>query len=157
LLPIWTGLGTTNNWSDPANWSTNAVPAAGATVTFNGTSSKNAVVDAGFAGTVAAVQINSGYTGTRSLNRNLTVTGAFSEAAGAFSAGANTLLVAGNLTYTGGTFDAGTGTVTINGTTANQNLSAPGVNFYNFTLANSGHSLNITGTLTVTGTFTWLR
>ena len=75
----WTGLGTTNNWSDPANWSANVVPGPGTTVIFDGTSSKNAIVDPGFAGTVAAVQINSGYTGTVSLDEGLTVTGAFTS------------------------------------------------------------------------------
>ena len=65
--------------------------------------------------------------------------------------------MAGDFTRSGGTFNAGTGTVTIDGTAANQNISAAGVNFNNFILANSAHSMNVTGTLTVNGTFTWLR
>jgi hypothetical protein len=154
---IWTGAGSTNNWSDPANWNANAIPVSGATVVFNSTSSKNAVVDPAFAGTVSIVQINSGYAGTVSLSRNLTVTGSFTDSAGTFSEGTFTLFDAGDFTKNGGTFNAGTGTVNMDGTAANQNISATGMSFYNFTLANSGHSLNVTGTLTVNGTFTWLR
>src|SRR5882724_9235511 len=51
----WTGLGTTNNWSQAANWSTNAIPASADTVVFDSTSGKNATVDASFAGTVTQV------------------------------------------------------------------------------------------------------
>jgi Bacterial Ig domain len=157
----WTGLGATNNWSEAANWSADAVPGAGTTVIFNGTSSKNALVDSGFAGTVAAVQINAGYTGTVSLNENLTVQGAFSEASGTFNAGADTLFVAGNFTYTAGVFNAGTGTVTFdqsNSSASTVTVSAAGVNFNNVTIAQSNPSagvnqLAIAGTLSVDGTF----
>jgi hypothetical protein len=135
-------------------------------VVFNGTSSKNAVVDAGFAGTVAAVQINSGYGGTVSLNENLTVTANFTEAAGIFSAGASTLFVAGNFTVSGGTFNAGTGTVTFNqsGGTTNSTVtvSAPAVTFNNVTVAQGApvasnvlNVLAISGSITVNGTFTY--
>ncbi|MDB5339288.1 MAG: Hemagluttinin repeat-containing protein, partial [Planctomycetaceae bacterium] len=55
-------------------------------------------------------------------------------------------------------FVAGTGTVIFNGTAANQNIVAGTVGFYNLTDANaSGFSLNVTGTMIVNGTFTWLR
>src|SRR5436190_1716771 len=46
----WTGNGTTNNWSQAANWSTNTVPGAADTVVFDSTSGKNATVDSSFAG-----------------------------------------------------------------------------------------------------------
>ncbi|HEX4794526.1 MAG TPA: FG-GAP-like repeat-containing protein [Humisphaera sp.] len=154
---IWTGAGTNNNWSNAANWNMHTIPGLGATVIFNATSSKDAIVDAAFAGTVGVLQINSGYTGTVSLSRNLTLTGSFAESAGTFSEGTYSLFDAGDFTKVGGTFNAGKGAVVMNGTAANQNISATDVNFYNFTLANSAHSLNVTGTLTVNGTFTWLR
>ncbi len=154
---VWTGAGGNGKWSTAANWNLNAVPGPGATVAFNATSSKSATVDPAFAGSVAALQINAGYAGTVSLGRNLTVAGSFIQAAGTFAEGTSTLLVAGDFTKVGGTFNAGTGTVTIDGTAANQNLSAAGVNFHNFTLANGAHALDVTGTLTVNGTFTWLR
>lgn len=154
----WTGLGATSNWSEGANWSTQAPPTAASTVIFDATSSKNAVLDGGFAGTVAVVQINSGYSGTISLGQNLIITGNFTESAGNFSAGSSTLFVGGNVAVSGGTFNAGTGTLTFNSSTVSQNVAATGVNFYNVTLANTlGHSLNVSGTLTVNGTFTWLR
>jgi uncharacterized lipoprotein NlpE involved in copper resistance len=54
-LDTWTGLGATNSWSEAANWSKDAAPGSGDTVIFDGHSGKNAGVDAGFAGTVAAV------------------------------------------------------------------------------------------------------
>jgi hypothetical protein len=154
---IWTGGGSTNNWSDPANWSSSAVPNSSATVVFDGTSSKNAVVDSAFAGTVNAIQVNSGYTGAITLGNNLAITTSFTQSAGTFSAGSFNLSLAGDFTYTGGAFNAGSGTLTVNGTAANQNISAAGMTFNNFTLANSAHSLNVTGTLTINGTFTWLR
>ncbi len=154
---IWTGLGTSNNWSDAANWSANAAPSTGMTVIFNSTSSKNAIVDTAFTGTVNILQIASGYAGTVSLSKNLTLTSSFTESAGTFNEGTSTLFVAGDFTVNGGTFNPGTGNVTMNGTAANQNISATGVNFYNFTLANGAYALNVTGTLTVNGTFTWLR
>jgi hypothetical protein len=154
---IWTGAGTNSDWSNKANWSANAVPGAGDTVIFNSTSSKNAIVDSAFAGTVGNLEIESGYAGTVSLGRNLTLADSFTESAGTFSEGTFALFVAGDFTKNGGTFNAGTGNVEIDGTAANQNISATGVSFYNFTLANSAHSLNVTGTLTVNGTFTWLR
>jgi hypothetical protein len=153
----WTGGGTSSNWSDAANWAAHAVPGSAATVVFNSTSGKNAIVDSAFAGVVGAVQLNSGYTGTVTLNRNLSITGGLTESAGTFNAGTYTLNIAGDFAKNGGTFNAGTSTVTINGTAANQNISAAGVSFYNFTLANSAHSLNVTGTLIVNGAFTWLR
>jgi hypothetical protein len=153
----WTGGGLTSNWSDSANWSSNSIPNSAATVVFNGSSSKNAIVDSAFAGTINAMQIISGFTGTITLARNLSLTAGFTEAAGNFSEGTYNLTLAGDFTHTGGSFNAGTGTLTIDGTAANQNISAAGINFYNFTLANSAHSLNVTGTLTVNGIFTWLR
>jgi hypothetical protein len=219
-LSTWTGLGTTNNWSDAANWSAGSVPDTYTTVIFDGTSSKDAIVDSAFAGAVAAVQINIGSTGTVSLNENLTVTGAFTQQAGAYDANgyativtglttvsggtylastntqtftngltvsggtftgstgtvttlnvtlssgtlnapAGILTVAGgNFTYTGGTFNADLGTVTYTGTNASPTVSigTGSVQFYNFQDAMTNTfpaGLTITGTLTVTGTFTW--
>ena len=114
-LDTWTGLGATNNWSDAGNWSKDAAPGSGDTVVFDGHSGKNATVDAAFAGTVAAVQINSGYTGTVSLNQNLTVTGAFTEQAGTYNADGFATTVTGLTTLSGGTYLASTTTQTLTG------------------------------------------
>ena len=42
---VWTGLGTTNNWSDSANWSLKAVPGPVTIARFDNTSQKDAIVD----------------------------------------------------------------------------------------------------------------
>ena len=88
-------------------------PGSGDTVVFDGHSGKNATVDAAFAGTVAAVQINSGYTGTVSLNENLTVTGAFIEQAGTYNANGYATTVSGSTILSGGTYLASTNTQTL--------------------------------------------
>lgn len=41
----WTGLGSTNNWSDAGNWSGSAVPDCNDHVVFNSTSSKNCLIN----------------------------------------------------------------------------------------------------------------
>jgi hypothetical protein len=171
----WTGLGTTTNWSDAANWSTGAVPDAAATVVFDGTSSKNATVDAGFAGTVAGVEIDKGYSGTVALNEGLTVTGTFTEQAGTYNANGYTTAVTGlttvsggayltatgaqtftgGLTVAGGKFTGSTGTVTTaNVTLAGGNLTAPSgtldVTGGNFTYTAGTFNAN-RGTVTYTG------
>jgi hypothetical protein len=46
----WTGLGTTPNWSQAANWSTRKVPTSMDTVVFDGTSGARSIVDGAFAG-----------------------------------------------------------------------------------------------------------
>jgi hypothetical protein len=103
----WTGGGGSNhNWSDAANWNTSVVPRATDTVTFDGTSANNSAVDAAFGGTVAGISINSGYTGTITLGRSLTVNGAFTQGAGTLDESGNTLTLQGNLTQTAGTFAA---------------------------------------------------
>jgi RHS repeat-associated protein len=140
----WTGGGTTNNWSDPHNWSSmvpGAVPGASDTAIFNNTSTKAAIVDTGFAGTVAAIQINSGYTGTLTLKEALNDTGSFSQAAGILKTNGFTLSVGGNTSITGGTFSNTTGILNLNGSSSN--LNAP-------TAALGNVTVNAAGTITTT-------
>jgi hypothetical protein len=106
------GCGIDSSWSCADNWSENAVPGAGDVVTFNSTSTGNSNVDAGFAGTVATVNIGAGYTGTISLARSLTISTAFSQAAGTFTAGSQALSIAG-FTLSGGHFTASSGTTSV--------------------------------------------
>jgi hypothetical protein len=106
------GCGIDPSWSCADNWSENVVPGAGDVVTFNSTSTGNSTVDPGFAGTVATVSIGAGYTGTIGLARSLTVSTAFSQAAGTFTAGSQALSVAG-FTLSGGNFIASSGTTSI--------------------------------------------
>ncbi len=172
----WTGLGTTSNWSDPANWSAKVVPNSATTVIFNGTSLKNSVVDTAFAGAVGAVEITSLYTGTITQSRSLTVYGTFSEGGGTFNAEGNTTII-GNLatlyagTYLastnsqtfisglsilGGTFTGSTGTVlTTSVTLSSGTLTAPSTTLYlaggNFTVTGGTFNAN-GGTLAIVGT-----
>src|SRR5688572_22768341 len=61
-------------WSSCANWSSDACPGASDVATFNpATSDTSATIDAGFAGSVAGVNMMSGYTGTITQARSLTV------------------------------------------------------------------------------------
>ncbi len=108
------GCGADTTWSCANNWSDNIVPAAGDTVTFNGTSTNNSTVDGSFAGTITTININSGYTGTISLNRSLTVSDTFSQSAGTFTANAQTLAIH-TFALSGGSFTASSGTTSISG------------------------------------------
>src|SRR5262249_2655077 len=85
LSETWTGLGTTNNWSDPANWSGNQVPGPSTMVSFSDTSTKDALVDPAFAGLVASIVVEPGCTGTITLDRNFYVLGPLYLSAGPFN------------------------------------------------------------------------
>ena len=63
------------------------------------------VAPAGFE--VSADDVN--YSSTITLDRSLTLSGAFSQSAGTLSEQSNTFTVGGNFTYSGGTLNAGTG------------------------------------------------
>lgn len=108
------GCGAETAWSCAANWSGDVVPGAADTALFNSTSTGNSTVDGGFAGSVATVRISSGYSGTLSLARSLTVTATFNQATGTFTAGAQALDLKA-LTLSGGTFTASSGTTSISG------------------------------------------
>jgi hypothetical protein len=114
----WVGGGVDTNWSTAANWSTNSVPTTTDIVVFDGTTTTNAIIDAGFGGTVAGVQINSGYTGSITPNRSLTVNGDFVMATGTggtFLGSANVIDINGNFTMSNGTFWASSATTSISG------------------------------------------
>lgn len=102
----WDGGGADNNWSTAANWSSDTVPGSGDLAVFDGTSTKNSTIDASFAGTITELQMNSGYTGTTTQARSLTVNGNFTmAAAGVFDGsgiGANSFDINGNFSQTAG-------------------------------------------------------
>jgi len=110
----WDGGGIDNNWSTCANWSGDGCPASSDNVVFDATSTKNATVDASFAGTVNAYTINTGYTGTVTMARSLTVNAGYTQVTGTFTA-ANQALSAASFTLSGGTFTASSGTTTVSG------------------------------------------
>ncbi len=107
----WDGGGGDNNWSTCTNWLLDVCPTSGDAVLFNGTSVKDATVDAGFAGTISGLQIDAGYSGTITMARSL-VTSTFSQAAGTFDPQSFAFTVKGNFTISGGTYLPGTGTIT---------------------------------------------
>ena len=57
----WDGGGVDNNWTTAANWSDDG-PGVADIAVFDGTSTKDATIDAPF--NVAGIQINAGYSGT---------------------------------------------------------------------------------------------
>ncbi len=57
----WDGGGVTNNWSDCLNWSGNVCPSASDSATFNGSSTKPAIIDANVS--IQSLNMNTGYTG----------------------------------------------------------------------------------------------
>jgi hypothetical protein len=82
---VWTGSGSTNNWSEAANWDTNKVPQAADSVIFDGTGQKDSYIDADFGGTIASITINDGYiTGRIWQKRSLIITGDYTQSSGSF-------------------------------------------------------------------------
>lgn len=116
------------------------MPGAEDTATFNATSSHNSTVDEGFAGSIATIKINAGYTGTISLARSLAVTTSLTQAAGTFTAGSQALALKA-MTLTGGSFTASSGTTALSGA-----LKISGSSSFN---ANGG-TLNLNGTASAT-------
>lgn len=111
----WDGGGGDNNWSTAANWSSDTVPGASDIAVFDGTSTKDATIDAGFAGTVAGIDINSGYTGTITQATALTVgTSRFDQEGGAFVGGTDTITMNGIVYLDAGTFTSTSGTLDLN-------------------------------------------
>lgn len=76
-IRVWNGLGADDNWSTPGNWSDDQIPGETDTARFDGTSSSNAVIDPGYAGTIGDIDVRPEYGGTIRLNRDLTVTNHF--------------------------------------------------------------------------------
>jgi hypothetical protein len=160
----WTNGGGDGLWSNPLNWSTGSVPTSADTAVFDSTSVANASVDASYAGTVGAIQINSGYTGTITLARSLTVTGNLTQAAGTMDISSNTLTMSGgsgSITLSGGSFlgtgatttfsgNSGAGLQTLTCTGTYPGLVDPGASASQFTLA-SGCSATLVQTVTKTG------
>src|SRR5512140_209599 len=96
VTTTWDGGGATNNWSEPANWSGDIVPAASDDVVFDATSTKNATIDVSI--TVASIQMAGGYSGavTQSDSASVQIAGCngracFRQEAGVFNAGAGTI------------------------------------------------------------------
>ncbi len=159
----WDGGGSTNNWSDCTNWTTDVCPASADTAIFNSTSTKNSTVDAGFGGTIVTIDIASTYSGTITLARSLTPTSTFQQAGGTFTAAGQTLdlnifilsggtftassvstTISNTMTISGSpTFNHNSGTFTFDGT-ASATLSCNNVTFNLVTFV---HTTNVTKTV----------
>src|SRR3989344_5795780 len=116
---VWDGGGPLNDWSDPLNWEPNGAPAAGDSVTFNGTdlNDKNVTVDIlgawGSAGETITITgdagATDGYDGTITQNVAIPGMGAFAMT-GADSVAVftqNSDLTVSLLSVAGGTFTGG--------------------------------------------------
>ena len=112
----WTGLGATNNWTEPLNWSGSLVPGPADLATFDATSIKDVTING--AVSVAGISIGVGYTGIITQGAGVSVTvGAtgFSQADGAFTGTSGAITVNGPFTLTLGSFTATSGTLSVSG------------------------------------------
>lgn len=174
----WDGQGHDNNWSTALNWTGNTVPVTGDSVIFSGTSTKDSTVNATFSATLATIAINSGYTGTITLERSLVTTSTFTQATGTFNsasfntqwggtftlssgtytASSNIATFSGNFTHSGGIFNHNSGTVDLNGSFQTISGSNHFFNLYKVGVSNdwltfpSGVISTVSGTLTLRGT-----
>ncbi|MBX3294047.1 MAG: carboxypeptidase regulatory-like domain-containing protein [Acidobacteria bacterium] len=107
----WDGEGLTNNWSEPANWTCDQVPANTDLVIFDGTSTKDAFIDTNI--TVNRWQINAGYTGTITQGPSSSVSVLFNFNAPFFTQSSGNFVCSSApvtfessiVTFSGGTFD----------------------------------------------------
>lgn len=133
----WDGGGSTNNWSEDANWSSNTEPGASDLANFTGASTKAATIDASI--NVGGIDINAGYSGTITQAAGQTVTigsGDFDISNGTFTGGNSDITCGSGCSFaiTGGTFTSTTANLTLGDT-------------FSITSGTFGES---TGTVTVT-------
>ncbi len=139
----WTGGGTNNFASNPANWYGNTAPQNGYKVVFDNTSSKNCTWDID----VAPVSFNlySGYSGTVTLNSALTITGNLSVESGILNLNNKNLNVDGYiLIATSGTLNATSSTITVKSDWTNWG----GFNYGTSTVVLSGANQTVSGNAT---------
>ncbi len=150
----WDGGGATNNWSETANWSGDLVPASGDDVVFDGTSTKDCLVNQNI--TVNTLNMNAGYSGTVTIGAGFTAS--FTNAStfsSAFTASDGSLNFGSTFTLAGAAFNAGSGTLTFVVYTQNDGTFICGsttLNVVHFTV-NSGAFTAPTGILSVSGNF----
>ena len=136
----WTGSGDGKSWTDPSNWSDDAVPAASDNVTINLSSNPT-------------IQITTGNQAVQSV----TSTDPISISGGSLAVTANSTL-SGGLTMTGGSLTASgssvtlsvTGTTTVSGASltaeSGATLSLPQLTSYSNPAGSSSNVLEATGT-----------
>lgn len=102
---VWTNGNGNNNWSDPLNWNTGAVPGTNDIATFS-TSSANCNINASIS--VSGISITSAYTGIITQHNGKTITigaSGYSQAGGTFTGSNKPVDInSGTFTLSGGTF-----------------------------------------------------
>jgi hypothetical protein len=75
-MPTWTGNGSTNNWSEAANWDTGVVPAAGTDAIFDGVASPNGNKNCTItSGAICRNWTLTGYSGTIAVDNGIVIRG----------------------------------------------------------------------------------
>jgi hypothetical protein len=124
----WTGGGSNELASNPANWLLGLLPQNGDKVVFDNTSQKNCTWDLNINPAFISM---TGYTGTITLNNSLTINGSLTIAGGRLNLNNKNLSVDGYLLIdSGGTLDATSSplvTITVKGNWANYSSFIPGL------------------------------
>lgn len=151
---IWDGGGSTNNWSEPANWCSDQLPISSSVVQFDGTSNKDVSVDTNVS--VTTLKILAAYNGALSLaGTNSLEAGNVEQAAGSVNIGTGSFSVAGSYTMTGGSFNGGSGTLTTGFISPSGGTFDVGGATHNAAniIMSGGHIVFTSGTMTITGSF----
>jgi len=144
---VWDGGAADNLFSSAENWSDDVVPKAGDDILFDGTSTKAAIVDAGFAGTVASMEIDPAYASMIDLQRDLTVTTKLLQTGATLIGAADLILPEGSVcNWFGGTW-TGKGSVAI-ASGASLNIAGLGSKGSADPLALVGRTIDNLGTAT---------
>jgi len=95
-----------------------AAPTAVDTLNFDNDCDSSAVLDAGFTDTVTSVVTGSGYAGTITMARPLSITGSFSQSGGSWDAGSHDLSIGSSFGFNSpsGSFTASSGTTLVTAT-----------------------------------------
>ncbi|MBU1785246.1 MAG: hypothetical protein KKG95_07925, partial [Candidatus Omnitrophica bacterium] len=125
------------SWSTGSSWSIGVAPGSGDDVIFNSSHQGNSTLVASFGGTINSLTV-SGYTGTITCYRNLTITGNYAQSSGTFNASSYNLTIGGDFNHSGGTFTQDTSTVTLNGAGAQSIGGGANTTFYNLDLDDTG-------------------
>lgn len=158
---VWDGGGTTNDWSEAANWSGDTVPGVTDAAIFGptppATATKNATVDVSF--TVSGLLIFTGYTGTITTAADLTINGPYFQSAGIFDANVNDnpVDVNGDFTLRGGTFRLSSNDLTPLSVSGDWTRSGGTFTDNNGTVVFDGSSNQIIGGTTTAQTFSDIK
>jgi hypothetical protein len=110
----WDGGGSTNNWSEAANWTGDTLPGSTGSILFNGTSTKSVTVDRNIR--VQSLTITSAYSGTLTQSGRILIgTGGYIQGGGTFLGSSVPIVIQSGLTLSGGTLQSTSGILSISG------------------------------------------